>query len=261
MARSPNYPRLSLREAIEQVRKVYDAEFVYPVDKDAVARALGFKNVNGAALSIINPLRKYGLLQDEGKDEVRVSKDAVEILFPQDDARRAEIVQRLAFTPKPLNDFYETWNGYPPSLEDLRDELEDRGFLERAVDEVMRIYYDNLEFVFEKATEYTSADEQVNEQSSEVEVQSHQSANGSDASRTPESTVSVAKSPEQTPLKELLHVLARGRQVHLYVDGDITQETIDRIIAHLELIKEDLPLEGPREQVGEPLTSEGFVTK
>lgn|SRR5215217_1947558 len=245
MPRSPNYPRLSLREAIEQVRIIYESENISTrtVSKDAVGMALGFKGVNGASLGIINALRKYGLLQDEDNDRVRVSRDALSILFPADDSRRIEVLERAAFAPKPLSEFHKTWGEHPPRPEVLRRELEERRFLSKATDEVMRIYYDNLEFVFGKTPEYTEIDEQVNEQPLEVEVRPQQSVNGSDASRVPDSNVSTPSSTEQGPLKEYLHVFARGREARLQIGGEVTQETVDRIIAHLKLMKEDFPKE------------------
>lgn len=245
MPRSPNYPRLSLREAIEQVRRVYESEDISTrtVSKDDVGTALGFKGVNGASLGIINALRKYGLLQDEDNETVRVSGDALSILFPADDTRRIGVIEKVAFFPKPLNEFYRTWGERPPRPEVLRRELEGRGFLPKATDEVMRVYYDNLEFVFGKVPEYTEVDEQVNEQPLEVEVQSQQSVNGSDASRASDSKASTPASTEQGPLKEYLHVFARGREARLQIGGEVTQETVDRIIAHLKLMKEDFPEE------------------
>ena len=50
--------------------------------------------------------------------------------------------------------------------------------------------------------------------------------------------------------------LRGGHEVRLYADGAIAPGTIDRIIVHLELLEEHLPFEGPREQVGQPLTLE-----
>ena len=36
---------------------------------------------------------------------------------------------------------------------------------------------------------------------------------------------------------------ARGREARLQIGGEVTQETVDRIIAHLKLMKEDFPKE------------------
>lgn len=254
MPRSPNYPRLSFREAIKQVRRIYESEDINTrtVSKDEVGMALGFKGVNGASLGIINALRKYGLLQDEDSDRVRVSGDALSILFPADDSRKIGVIEKAAFAPKPLAEFYRAWGKHPPRPEVLRRDLEERGFLPKATDEVIRIYYDNLEFVFGKAPEYTEVDEQINEQPLEVEVQPQQSVNGSDASSTPDSKAPAPASTEQVPLKEHLHVFARGREVRLQIGGEVTQETMDRIIAHLNLLKEDYPKESSyREAQGE----------
>jgi hypothetical protein len=248
MARSPNYPRLSLREAIEQVRIVYESEDISTktVSKEDIGVALGFRGTNGASLGIISALRKYGLLQDEGSERVRVSGEALSILlYPRNDSRRIGAIEKAAFAPKPLADFYRASGRRPPGQDVLRQELEERGFLPKAIDEVVRIYYDNLAFVFGEATEYTGTDEQVNEQPLEDKVQPQQSVNGSNVSPAPDSKASAPAFAEPGPLKEYLHVFARGREARLYIGGEVTQETLDRIIAHLNLLKEDFVNEGP----------------
>ncbi len=245
MARSPNYPRLSLREAIGRIKEVYEEEHIHKVDREAVARDLGYKGESGASLGVISALRKYGLLQADG-NKVRVSDDAVTIILRQKgDSERAQAIQRAALAPKLFAELYELYGNNLPSDAALRHDLIKKRFLQKAADEVIRIYRDNLEFVSEEAAEYTTADELAEEQSVEVEVRPQQSVDGPSASRVPDGKASVPASAEQSYLREFLHVFARGREVRLYIDeGAVTQETINRIIAHLNLVKEDLPLEG-----------------
>ena len=50
--------------------------------------------------------------------------------------------------------------------------------------------------------------------------------------------------------------LRGGHEVRLYAGGAIAPGTINRIIVHVELLEGHLPLEGPREQVGQLLTLE-----
>lgn len=268
MARSPNYPRLSFREALEYVETIYEAESLQSVKKDDVARDLGYKSVNGASLGIINALRKYGLLRDESDNNVRVSDEALNILRPKSEAQRAGYIKRLAFAPKPLDDLYELTDDRLPEEDYIRDVLASRGFLEKAISEVIRIYYDNIELVFgnhapkpedfvpRNSAQYTTVDEPTNKQHMEAGVQSQQkSTNGVSASRAPdEARTSVPT--EQGALKEVLRVFPRGREVRLYMDGKVTWEAIDRLIAYLELAREDWPKEdqatdGQREQSNE----------
>ena len=76
--RSPAYPSLSLPEAIEKVRAVYDTEYTHSVDKSLLVTRMGYKGVSGSSLTAISSLSKYGLL--EGRGDLRVTSLAVTIL-------------------------------------------------------------------------------------------------------------------------------------------------------------------------------------
>lgn len=95
-------------------------------------------------------------------------------------------------------------------------------------------------------------------------MQPQQSVNGSDASRVPDGEAPSPASTLQSDLREFVHAFVRGREFRLNVGGEMTQETMDRIIALLKLLKEDLPQESPpsesqHEQSSERLTARASV--
>ena len=245
--RSPKYPQLPLREAIERVGKVYQSERTHKVPKLAVAKDLNYGSLNGASVSLIGTLKSYGLLHED-KDGVRVTDDAVTILrAPESHPDKAKALQRAAFAPRIFNELREAYGEDPSGLPGetaLRYELEKRGFLEKATGEVIRIYRDNLELVSETDTEYTEA-EPVGEQPGEADVQTQQPASVPQVSSVVTSGTPVGV--EQGSVKEFLHIFVKGCEMRLLVDGAVTQEAIDRLIAHLELDKEDLPLKSQLE--------------
>lgn len=250
--RSPKYPRLPLREAIERVGQVYRAEHTHKVEKLAVAKDLGYGSLNGASVSLIGTLKSYGLLQED-KEGVRVTDDAVIILrAPEGDPERAEALRRVAFAPRVFDELREAFGDDPsdvPSETTLRFRLEKKGFLEKAADEAIRTYRDNLEHVSGKWTEYTAAEEPVDDQPVEVEVQSQQTV----GTRAPSSIAEIVTTAPPVPIeqgsfKEFLHIFTQGCEIRLLVDGVVTQEAIDRLIAHLELDKDDLPSRSETEQ-------------
>lgn len=265
--RSPRYPQLPLREAIDRVGKVYRANRAYKVEKESVAKALGYGSVNGASVSLIGTLKSYGLLRED-KEGVQVTENAVTILrAPDGDPEKAEALRNAAFEPKIFADLREA---YGENLDELPIEttlqyrLEKRGFLEKAAVEVIRTYRDNLEFVSEESAEYTDVDDPVDEPPAEVpEMQ---------PARTMETPLSPPPSPpaapsgvgtpapaipvEQGSLKEYLHIFARDCEMRLYIDGVPTQEAIDRLIGYLNLGKEDLPSREELESTAKPPAAE-----
>lgn len=250
--RSPKYPQLPLRKALERVGQVYRAERTHKAEKEAVAKDLGYGGLNGGSVSLIGTLKTYGLLSED-KEGVGVTGDAVTILrAPEGDADRREALLKVAFAPRVFTDLRDAYGDDPdelPSDATMQYRLEKNGFLEKAAGEVIRTYRDNLGFVLGDNTEYTAADELVEQQPMEVEVQPQQpvvtpSVPNPGGFGVPAPTVTV----EQGSLKEFLHVFAKDCEMRLLVDGVVTQEAIDRLIGYLELGKEDLPSREELEQ-------------
>lgn len=241
--RSPKYPQVSLREAIERVGKVYRAERTHKVDKEAVAKDLGYGSLNGGSISLIGTLKTYGFLQED-KEGVEVTGDAVTILrAPEGDPDRSEALLKAAFTPKVFAELRDAYGDDPaelPSDATMQYRLEKKGFLEKAAVEVIRTYRDNLEFVAAEAVEYNGADDSIDELPTEVpEVQPRPTVDTQPPLAPPSATPPAPV--EQGSLKEYLHVFARDCEMRLLIDGVPTQEAIDRLIGYLELGKEDLP--------------------
>lgn len=147
--RSPNYPAVSLPEAIERVRKVYEKEHMHKAPPEVVAKALGYTSLNGASLSMISALKKYGLLEEVGKD-LKVSHDALTILVdPKDSADRARIIRQSAFAPALFAELQAQYEDGVPSDENLRAYLLKRGFAPSSVDAPIRSYRETIALVSE----------------------------------------------------------------------------------------------------------------
>lgn len=239
--RSPKYPQLPLRESIERVGKVHKANRTYRVEKVSVAKALGYGGVNGASVSLIGTLKQYGLLE-ENKEGVMVTGDAVTILrAPEGDLERVKALRTAAFAPKIFTDLSEAYGeevSELPAETTLQYRLEQRGFLEKAAGEVIRTYRDNLEFVSEETAEYTESEE-IDEQPVEApQMEARQPISA------PVQSV-VAGGPvagEQEPFAETLQYRISGdSRVRLLFDGAVTREAIEKLIAYLELGKDDFP--------------------
>lgn len=241
--RSPKYPQLPLREAIERVGRVYKANRTYRVEKVSVARALGYGGVNGASVSLIGTLKQYGLLE-ENKEGVMVTQAAVTILrAPAGDPDKAQALQTAAFAPKIFTDLHEAYGedlSELPAETTLQYRLEQRGFLEKAAGEVIRTYRDNLEFVSEEAAEYNRA-ETVDEQPMEAPQMQAQPSNVSQAASVVSSNRPIATAEQETFTETLQYRISGDSRVRLLFDGAVTQEAIEKLIAYLELGKDDFP--------------------
>jgi len=147
--RSPNYPAISLRDALDRVRKVYEKEHTTKASPDVVVKAMGYASLNGASMTILSALKKYGLLEEIGK-ELKVSGDALTILVdPKESQERIAAIRRAAFTPSLFSELRQQYGDSSPSDENIRSFLLKRGFLQSTVDNAIRAYRDTLALVSE----------------------------------------------------------------------------------------------------------------
>lgn len=240
--RSPNYPRISLRDAIERVEKLYKKERTHTTTREAIAEGLGYTSLNGASMGLISTLRQYGLLVEE-PDGIRVSQAAVAlVMLPKSDPERIEALREVAFAPRLFSEFYEEYGDILPSDVSLRYALIKKGFSEKAANEAIRAYRDTLELVSEEAPEYTVAG--VEDQQT-VEPPMEQSTVNRQAS-TPQlygGGVGIGDAARVMQFQ-----LPGNSTARIELLGDVTQEAIDMLTAILNAQKLVFPKQSQLEQ-------------
>lgn len=249
-SRSPNYPRLTLAEAISRIEKLYKAEHTHVTDREAVAQGLGYTSLNGASLGVISTLKQYGLLQEEA-DGLRVSDDAVALLMlPEGDSERVSTLQKVAFMPRLFSELREEYGDTLPSDVSLRYALIKKGFIEKAANEVIRTYRDTLELVSEESEEYTEAD--VEDQREVGLLMTQPTGSGSvvaDVGSTRAQQGMVA------PTAILQFQISKNSAARIELTGDVTQEAIERLALILDAQKLVFPTEN---QVEQPAIGQSF---
>ena len=153
--RSPNYPAISLPEAITRVQQIHEAEHQNPAEREVMAQHLGYSGLNGQSLKLLSALTKYGLLEKAGDGELRVSDRAIDILFPEGDQRQLAI-EAAAHGPALFADLREKWPNRPPSDEALRAYLIRRQFAHAAIDDVTQTFRETFDLVTRESGEYDS---------------------------------------------------------------------------------------------------------
>lgn len=146
--RSPNYPTVGLPEAIERVRKLFEADGRAGVPTEVAAKHIGYATAHGQAYSVLSALKKFGLL-DEGKGRVSLSQRAIELLnLPATDPRRVQAVKDAALSPPIYRELVEQHakTGLPGD-ESLEAELVTyRNFNPKVVAGFVRDFRATLEF-------------------------------------------------------------------------------------------------------------------
>jgi hypothetical protein len=153
--RSPNYPAISLPEALNRVTALYRAIHTHAAPRDVVAKNMGYTSLNGASATAISALHKYGLLERLG-DDVKVSERALSILHPHTPQERVAAITAAAGEPALFAEIAERFPGSMPNEELLRNFLVRKGFAPGAIGPVIAAYRDTSDMVVTEGRGYDS---------------------------------------------------------------------------------------------------------
>lgn len=242
--RSPNYPAISLPEAIIKARAIYDKEFNHPAPREVIVKAMGYGGINGASSTVFSAVAKYGLIEGVGNEQYRVTDDALDIFLHQkgEDFRR-NAIQKIAFSPPLFAELKEFYGKALPSDDNLKAYLIKKGFNPKSVGDVIRAYRDTIELVKSEIEDYNSSNEQSNLQD-EKSSMTHQIQQQS----TPQTPLSSAPSPEDDD-SILVFKLSRSSNVRVVFNGEVTQEAISKLVLLLEATKDTYPTQIELEQL------------
>lgn len=157
--RSPNYPALSLSEAVQRIKDVHKAQQTTPEPRDVVLQHMGYAGPSGRSLKSLSALIKYGLLEDAGANELRVSKRAMAILFPdpEEPKSRSQALLDAAHAPSLFAAIFDKWKATRPSEPSLKSFLAQRDFNTNSIEQVAQAFYDTFDLVHELLGSYDSS--------------------------------------------------------------------------------------------------------
>lgn len=145
--RSPSYPSTPLSEAIELVRKLHNLERTNPVDRAVAVKAMGYSGISGRSATVLSNLIQFGLVEKTGKNEVRVTRRAIEILYPDTDESKSEALRAAAQEPELFKSISERFTDGLPSEAALQSYLIRQGFTHVAVGPATRAFLETFLFL------------------------------------------------------------------------------------------------------------------
>jgi hypothetical protein len=147
--RSPNYPAVGLRAAVERVRALYEKDGRPGAPLETAVQHFGYSSAHGQAMTTVSALKKFGLIEDRN-NRIVPTELAVQILeYPPSKQRHADALQEAVLKPEIYAELVEQYrqHGRLPSDESLRPELiTDKGFNPKAVDGFLKDFRDSLEY-------------------------------------------------------------------------------------------------------------------
>jgi hypothetical protein len=228
--RSPNYPAVGLREAVERVKRFILTDGKAGAPPELVAKHIGYSSAHGQAMTVVAALKKYGLITESGGRLVP-TQGALEIAnLPESDPRRQRAIKEAALSPTLYQELVteHTQSGLP-SPDVLEAELTTyKGFNPKAVGGFVKDFFDTLDFAGIKVG---------------VEVESSSGDNAGRGSSVSGAVISVNNDEfskvasaffggggESVMRRYPFDIsIPRGLKAELTVSGDFTVEDLERL--------------------------------
>ncbi len=155
-ARSPGYPTIGLREAIEKIKLVYAKDYQNKIPRALVAEHMGYRSLNGKSLGVLSAVGKYGLLEGRA-DSNWVSDLALAIIAHEPGTpERSRAVTEAASRPELFAELDAKFQAGRFSDGAVRSYLMTQKFIPQAADAVIRSYRETKDLVSEEGGGYSS---------------------------------------------------------------------------------------------------------
>lgn len=145
--RSPSYPYVSLREALEKAEAFRVKEGRNAAQREVGVTHWGYKAKSSGGKQTLGALRSFGLMEPEGP--MKLTEAALRVLLDKREVspERDALVRKMALLPAIHKRLWERYRTDLPSDGNLRHSLIfDEGFNENTVDDFIKEYKATLEY-------------------------------------------------------------------------------------------------------------------
>lgn len=239
-ARSPEYPAIGLKEAVEKVALIYNKDYQNKLPKQVIAEHMGYKSLNGGSLPIIAALSKFGLIEGRG-DETRVSDLGLAIVAHAPGSHeRTQALRTAASNPELFSELDGKFAGGKASDQAIRSYLLTQRFIPSAADTAIRSYRETKELVEQESGGYVEGPKQEPEMMQVSQSDNAGSGGHTPVSRPPRSLHSALTPDMQMPLR----VVMNGNRLDIQASVDLAglkklQEMLAKYQGILEMMQSD----------------------
>lgn len=252
VTRGVSYPFMSLPEAIDAARKIYNKERKTAAPVASAIQHLGYAETSSGGRQTISALLQFGLLEDEGKKEdrlVRLTVRALDVLLAGEGSqeRRSALIDCVR-SPKIYGDIFAKWPDELPSDQTISYFLlRDRNFNPKAINTFIQDLRNSLAFVgVEHPRELDGAESHAVESPSTGPL-AQQPTQPRITPHAPSQTVAldlpqVFQQPAVAPneIEWMKGSLSKTTGFRLLISGEIGVKQITRLVKLLEAQKEVL---------------------
>ncbi|MEM6941947.1 MAG: hypothetical protein AAF755_13955 [Pseudomonadota bacterium] len=239
-SRSPGYPNTSLKDCIDNAKKIYKGDYTNPMPREVAARHMGYAGTTGTSDRAISALMHFGLLEKVSKGEVKITQLAMDILFPESAAGRYGAVKSAANRPALFSRISKKFPEVQPSEQSLTNFLSREGFVAAAIDPAMKSYLETQQFLQQErvSESYSNADHPRAESAHQERKDEILQVPAS--SPAPQATTAQLYTPIETELNTI-NAEIRGDQVYVsaLMDKDGLQRLKRKIAALEDFLADD----------------------
>lgn len=162
--RSPSYPALPLRTAVDKVRELYKQEKGFATPIETILRHWGYTPGSGSGAVAIAAVLKFGLIEDEGSGSnrrARVSDLGQRIVRDarEDSPDRDRLIRQAALMPAIHQELWQKYGGSLPSDSNLQYTLKfEYGFTDVGAREFLREFRSTIAYAGLGGTEEDEPD-------------------------------------------------------------------------------------------------------
>lgn len=226
--RSPRYPTIGLKEAIEKAKAVYEKDYQNQISRNVVAQHMGYNGLNGKSLGVLSAVNKFGLLEGRG-DETRVTDLAVKIIaHPTGSPERAQAIMEAAASPDLFKELDSRFPNARPSEAAIRSYLLTQKFIPSAADIAVRSYLETKDLVKLEVGSYTPpADGERSNMQETVSPNINQMV-------APPATQTITPDHHQAGNRKAIFALTEGDVIITFPE-ELSPESVDDLASYIDI--------------------------
>jgi hypothetical protein len=236
--RSPSYPFISLKKALDRAQALFDAHRKEPTRLSVLAETWNYSPSSSGLQQTAAAMKQYGLLDEAGSGadrKVQISDLARRILSDLRPGVKEQAITEAAKRPKLIAEYLPKWVPDRPNDAHCVSELVfDRGFNEPAAKAFLRVFDETVSYAGLKQGD---KEEPVDPISDTVDESGDEEAGGDkDRGWKPLVPPPAIRNAGATPLSERLQVVTTGNQLTISA-ALVSGKEVDKLIKILQANK------------------------
>jgi hypothetical protein len=237
--RSPSYPFISLRKAVERAQALYDGHRKEPTRLATLGATWNYSPSSSGLQQTVAAMKQFGLVEETGSGpdrKIQISDLARRILSDLRPGVKQQSIAEAARRPKLIAEYLPKWVPDRPNDAHCISELVfDKGFGELAARAFLRVFDETVQFaqlkVDDREVPVGSASEQVDDRFE------GEPAHANDAGGwKPLVTAPAVRNASAVPLSERLQVVTTGNQLTISAML-VSGREVDKLIRILQANK------------------------